>query len=69
VAERTRKEALIRELVEAYWKRMPLHRGKSAQTMRGIRSELDACLRAAGLNLIEDGQLRNYLRRIRDSAN
>jgi hypothetical protein len=69
VAERTRKEALIRELVEAYWKRMPLHRGKLAQTMRGIRSELDAGLRAVGLNLIEDGKLRNYLRRIRDSAN
>jgi hypothetical protein len=67
-AKGARKKAIIRELAEAYWKRMPVHRRNLDQTVLAIISELEARLEAEKLSMIGRSQLLTYLREIRHSA-
>lgn len=68
-AEGKRKEKIVRELTLAYWKRVPVHYGKLAPTVEGIRGDLNIRLEAEGLKPLGPTRITTYLRKIRDSAN
>ncbi|KLK90538.1 hypothetical protein AA309_25365 [Microvirga vignae] len=68
-AKGQRTEDIVRKLVTAHWKSVPLRRGKQARTVDAIRGELNTRLEAKGLKSIGQSQITNYVRDIiRDSA-
>jgi hypothetical protein len=67
-AEGIRKQEIIWELAEAYWKRVPVDRNNFARTVDRISNDLRLRLEAEGFKPIGTHQVLSYLRKARDSA-
>jgi hypothetical protein len=63
-AQGQRTRTIVREVVIAHWKNVPVHRGKQAQTVDAIRGEPNARLAAERLKPIGPSRITNYVREI-----